>query len=167
MGTLPPAYSSLFPDDKKWPKYISQHWCQKTLDDTKELILWIVSKQDSNKTINRAQRSILISVWEENAILIIVVGRKMDDHQSFKIWPDHKEDNSIMTGSDHFGFLIYVSWKMMGWVLVMAGVLLALRCLRMWLLRWGRLYCIAYFRVDFKDFSNYFHCNWKLWTKDG
>lgn len=58
----------------------------------------------------------------------------MDDHQSFKIWPDHKEDNSIMTGSDHFGFLIYVSWKMMGWVLVMAGVLLALRCLRMWLL---------------------------------
>ena len=52
----------------------------------------------------------------------------------------HKWSNSdhhnIMTGSDHFGFLIYVSWKMMGWVLVMVGVLLAVRCLRMWLLRY-------------------------------
>merc|ERR1719166_914286 len=55
-----------------------------------------------------------------------------------KLWPDGSSSSSsgrgIMTGSDHFGFLIYVSWKMMGWVLVMAGVLLALRCLRMWLL---------------------------------
>lgn len=55
-----------------------------------------------------------------------------------KLWPDDGSSSSngrgIMTGSDHFGFLIYVSWKMMGWVLVMAGVLLALRCLRMWLL---------------------------------
>merc|ERR1719166_81450 len=55
-----------------------------------------------------------------------------------KLWPDGSSSSSsgrgIMTGSDHFGFLIYVSWKMMGWVLVMVGVLLALRCLRMWLL---------------------------------
>ena len=81
----------------------------------------------------------------------------MDDHQSFKIWPDHKEDNSIMTGSDHFGFLIYVSWKMMGWVLVMAGVLLALRCLRMWLLRWeGQRLNYIHFRVNFKDFVLFF-----------
>ena len=55
----------------------------------------------------------------------------------------------VHTGSDHFGFLIYVSWKMMGWVLVMAGVLLALRCLRMWLLRSGQSLTILMFKVKF------------------
>jgi len=68
----------------------------------------------------------------------------------------HKWSNSdhhnIMTGSDHFGFLIYVSWKMMGWVLVMVGVLLALRCLRMWLLSaWIRETGLDQHRLDFWD----------------
>lgn len=64
------------------------------------------------------------------------VGRSRNQLEGPKLWPDDGSSSSNGRGitTDHFGFLIYVSWKMMGWVLVMAGVLLALRCLRMWLL---------------------------------
>ena len=54
----------------------------------------------------------------------------------------------------------------MGWVLVMAGVLLALRCLRMWLLRSGKIsHRILIFKSDLQSFDSYLHV-FSAWIRE-